>query len=118
MSRPEFRSIVLEGVIGAGKTGMDACVHLLDRGIAPEAVTWIKPQDMWLYNRAYYQPAEHMLDQYLEGMAAQMEIAASAGSSGEMLLRLEEAGVLMRIDRDVTPSAGSRPGGWRSTAPC
>jgi len=92
-------------VIGSGKTGMDASVYLLDRGVAPEAITWIKPQDMWLYNRAHYQPAEHMLDQHLEGMAAQMEIGATAQSSDEVLLRLEEAGVLMRIDRSVMPTA-------------
>ncbi|HET9230013.1 MAG TPA: hypothetical protein VFO00_01915, partial [Vitreimonas sp.] len=92
-------------IIGAGKTGMDACVHLLGRGVDPDAITWIKPQDMWLYNRAHYQPAEHLLSQQLEGMAAQMEIAATAQSPDEVLLRLEEAGVLMRIDRDVTPSA-------------
>lgn len=92
-------------IIGAGKTGMDACVHLLDRGVAPEAITWIKPQDMWLYNRAHYQPAEHMLDQHLEGLAAQMEIAATAATSEEVLLRLEEADVLLRIDCGVMPTA-------------
>jgi hypothetical protein len=41
----------------------------------------------------------------LEGMAAQMEIAASAQSAEEMLLQLEEAGVLLRVVRDVTPTA-------------
>jgi hypothetical protein len=92
-------------IIGAGKTGMDACVHLLDRGVDPDSITWIKPQDMWLYNRAHYQPAEHLLDQQLEGMAAQMEIAASASSADEVLIRLEEAGVLMRVDRGVFPTA-------------
>jgi hypothetical protein len=92
-------------IIGAGKTGMDACVHLLDRGVDPAAITWIKPQDMWLYNRAHYQPVEHMLDEHLEGMAAQMEIAASAASAEEVLLRLEAAGVLMRVDRSVMPTA-------------
>lgn len=92
-------------IIGAGKTGMDACVYLLDRGVAPDAITWIKPQDMWLYNRAHYQPAEHMLDEHLEGMAAQMELAASAQSCEQLLLGLERAGVLMRVDAAVTPTA-------------
>lgn len=92
-------------IIGAGKTGMDAIVYLLQRGVDPGAITWIKPQDMWLYNRAHYQPAEHKLDEMLEGMAAQMEIAASAQSSEEVLLRLEEAGVLLRVNREVFPTA-------------
>ncbi len=92
-------------VIGAGKTGMDACVYLLQQGVAPDAITWIKPQDMWLYNRAHYQPDSHCLDEFCEGMVAQMEIAATAQSPTEVLFRLEDAGVLMRVDRSVTPSA-------------
>lgn len=92
-------------VIGAGKTGMDACVHLLARGVAPEAITWIMPQDAWFYNRAHYQPAEHLPDELAQGMAAQMEIAATAHSAEELLLRLEQAGVLMRLDPGVFPTA-------------
>ncbi len=102
LSRTEAEHFV---IIGAGKTGMDAVVHLLQRGVEPGAITWIKPQDMWLYNRAHYQPAEHKLSEMLEGMAAQMEIAASAASAEELLLRLEEAGVLMRVDQNVLPAA-------------
>jgi hypothetical protein len=92
-------------VIGAGKTGMDAVVHLLARGTTPDAITWIMPQDVWFYNRAHYQPADHMLDDLVEGMAAQMEIAASAQSAEEVLLRLEQANVLMRLDRNIFPTA-------------
>jgi hypothetical protein len=92
-------------VIGAGKTGMDACIHLLARGVEPDAITWIMPQDLWFFNRAHYQPGDHFLDHLCEGMAAQMEIAASAASGEEVLLRLEDAGVLMRLDRTVFPTA-------------
>jgi hypothetical protein len=92
-------------VLGAGKTGMDACVHLLGRGVAPDAITWIMPQDSWFYNRAHYQPDDHCLDQLLEGVAAQTEIAASAQSTEEVLLRLEQAGVLMRLDANIFPTA-------------
>jgi hypothetical protein len=92
-------------IIGAGKTGMDAVVHLLARGVAPHAITWIMPQDAWFYNRAHYQPDQHCLDDMIEGMAAQTEIAATAQSSEEVLLRLEEAGVLMRLDPNIFPTA-------------
>lgn len=102
LSRTEAEHYV---IIGAGKTGMDAIVHLLQRGVDPGAITWIKPQDMWLYNRAHYQPPEHKLSEMLEGMAAQMEIAASAASAEELLSRLEEAGVLLRVDQNVLPTA-------------
>lgn len=92
-------------IIGAGKTGMDACVHLLQNGVEPDAITWIMPQDVWFYNRALYQPGETFLDQLLEASAAQMEIAASAKDADEVLMGLEQAGVLMRLDRTVTPGA-------------
>ena len=32
-------------VIGAGKTAMDACLWLLDGGVPPEAIRWIRPRD-------------------------------------------------------------------------
>jgi hypothetical protein len=92
-------------VIGAGKTGMDACVHLLGRGVAPDAITWIMPQDVWFYNRAHYQPGDHCLDTLIEGLAAQTEISANAQSAEEVLLGLERAGVLMRIDPNIFPTA-------------
>ena len=92
-------------IIGSGKTGMDACVFLLDQGVAPDAITWIKPRDVWLYSRAHYQPGDTFLDEQLEGLAAQMEGAVAAATADELLLHLEAAGVLMRIDASVMPGA-------------
>jgi hypothetical protein len=43
-------------VIGAGKTGIDACLWLLRNNIAPERLTWIMPRDAWLMDRANIQP--------------------------------------------------------------
>lgn len=92
-------------IIGAGKTGLDACVHLLDSGVDPAAITWIMPQDVWFYNRALYQPGDAFLDRQLDDFAVQMEIAASAESVDETLLRLEAAGTMMRLDPNVLPGA-------------
>ena len=38
-------------VIGAGKTAIDAMLHLLGRGVDQRHVTWIVPQDMWIMLR-------------------------------------------------------------------
>src|SRR3954447_15686622 len=38
-------------VIGAGKTAMDACGWLLDNGIAPDAIRWVRPRDAWILDR-------------------------------------------------------------------
>jgi hypothetical protein len=39
-------------VIGGGKTAMDACSWLLDSGVPPEVIRWIRPRDAWLLDRA------------------------------------------------------------------
>ena len=38
-------------VIGAGKTGIDALLHLLDIGVNPESIMWIISNDCWYFNR-------------------------------------------------------------------
>ena len=32
-------------VAGSGKTATDACIWLLDRGVDPEAIVWVRPRD-------------------------------------------------------------------------
>jgi hypothetical protein len=38
-------------VIGAGKTGLDACLWLLNRGVDPDRITWIVSREAWLLTR-------------------------------------------------------------------
>ena len=38
-------------VVGAGKTGLDALLYLLERNVSPERITWIVPNDCWYLNR-------------------------------------------------------------------
>ena len=45
-------------VLGAGKTAMDACSYLLDSGVDPERIRWVRPRDAWLMNRASWQPLD------------------------------------------------------------
>ena len=45
-------------VIGAGKTGMDACIWLLENGADPDRIRWIVPRDSWILNRANFQPGD------------------------------------------------------------
>jgi hypothetical protein len=39
-------------VVGSGKTGIDACLWLLEQGVGPERIRWIMPRDAWLLDRA------------------------------------------------------------------
>ncbi|MCP5433239.1 MAG: NAD(P)-binding protein [Alphaproteobacteria bacterium] len=92
-------------VIGGGKTGMDACLFLLERGLDPDAIVWIVPQDAWLVDRATIQPGEEFYDRTVGNLIAQMEAAAAATSVDDLFLRLEAAGALFRLDPAVMPTA-------------
>ena len=93
-------------VVGAGKTATDACVWLLANGVEPDDITWVRPREPWMLNRAVVQPNPAIF----LGMAADiMEVAAAAPSIDELFLGLEERGVLVRIDRSVTPTMAKTP---------
>jgi hypothetical protein len=93
-------------IVGAGKTATDACIWLLDNGVDPDAICWVRPRDPWMLNRAVVQPDPAVFI----GMAADvLEAAASALSPDDMFLRMEDAGVMLRIDRSVTPTMAKAP---------
>jgi hypothetical protein len=56
---------------------MDACMWLLDNGVSPSAITWIRPRDAWLYDRQYFQPLD-MVSWLVEGVSLSLEAAANA----------------------------------------
>jgi hypothetical protein len=90
-------------IIGAGKTAMDACVWLLQNGVAPGAIQWIKPREAWLLNRSFTQPGT-LVTSLLEGLALQFEAAAKATSVDDLFDRLEASAQLLRVDRSVRPT--------------
>jgi hypothetical protein len=90
-------------VIGGGKTAMDACVWLLDRGARPDDITWIRPRDSWLLNRAYFQPGGSAVSTF-EAVVLQIEAMAASASIEEAFERAEAQDVVFRIDRDVRPT--------------
>ncbi|MBX2875664.1 MAG: hypothetical protein KTR30_26335 [Saprospiraceae bacterium] len=91
-------------VIGGGKTGMDACVWLLDNQVPAERITWIVPRDSWLLDRKTTQPSQEFFESTVGNMAAQFESVVQAASIPDLFNRLEENGVLTRIDQNVRPS--------------
>lgn len=91
-------------IVGAGKTGMDACLWLLANGVDPASITWITPRDSWILDRANIQPGPDFAPAVVGSAARQMEIAAGASSIEELFTGLEDAGVLLRIDRSVRPT--------------
>ncbi|MBX3314074.1 MAG: pyridine nucleotide-disulfide oxidoreductase [Actinobacteria bacterium] len=98
-------------VVGSGKTATDGIVWLLTNGVAQERIVWIRPRDPWMLDRSKVQPDPVVaLDTAADTMAA----AVGATSLDDLFLRLEESGVLFRIDRDVVPTMAKTPtlGAW------
>ena len=99
-------------VVGSGKTATDACIWLLEqRGVDPDAICWVRPRDPWMLNRAVIQPDPVI---YLGMVADTMQAAGAAASLDDLFLRLEDAGIMLRVDRSVTPTMAKAPtlGTW------
>jgi hypothetical protein len=90
-------------IVGAGKTAMDTCLWLIRNGVAPQRLTWLKPRDAWLLNRANIQPGPKFAKQVLADVAAQLKSVEQADSIDDLFARLTAAGSLLRIDESVDP---------------
>ncbi len=93
-------------IAGAGKTATDACIWLLDNGVEPGAICWVRPREPWMLNRARVQPDPVV---FLSTAAEIMEAAAVATSPDQVFALLEDAAVMLRIDRSVTPTMAKVP---------
>jgi hypothetical protein len=91
-------------IVGAGKTGIDACLWLLRNGIAPDRLTWIMPRDAWLWDRANLQPGPQFLQRFQDGFAARLTAIDAATSIEDLFERLEACGHLLRLDPSVRPT--------------
>ena len=90
-------------IVGGGKTGIDACLWLLEHKVDPDKITWIMSRDAWLIDRQNTQPTMEFFEQVIGTQAAQFEAVAQAESIPDLFDRLEKSGVLIRIDPNVSP---------------
>lgn len=91
-------------VIGAGKTGIDSCLHLLDMGVSPSRIRWVMPRDAWFLDRANMQPGRAHLSTSLSSLAAHYEALATFDTLDTLFTDLEARGVLHRLDPSVRPT--------------
>jgi hypothetical protein len=89
-------------IIGAGKTGIDAILFLLDSGVSPDKIQWIISNDMWLWNRANVQ-----IHNVVEELIKHITTIKAANSAHEIFEKLEKLGSVFRLD------AHSLPTKWR-----
>ena len=88
-------------IVGGGKTGSDAIGWLLDRGTDPDEITWIRPRDNWILNRAFFQPGR---SRTFEGVVMMLEAMGASSSVEEVFETLEAGGEMLRTDRSVVPT--------------
>lgn len=91
-------------IVGGGKTAIDAVLWLLEQRVDPDRIQWIRPREGWLFDRATTQPGNDFFEATLGNQAAQMECIASATGVEDLFDRLEDAGCLTRLDKNVRPS--------------
>jgi hypothetical protein len=90
-------------VIGAGKTGIDACLWLLEQDVDPNMITWIVSREAWLLDRQNTQMTEQFFFDTIGTQAKMVENIAQSESPDDMFMRLEQCGYFLRIDESTTP---------------
>ncbi|MEU0209627.1 NAD(P)-binding protein [Streptomyces canus] len=82
--------------IGAGKTGLDACLWLLHHGVDPDRITWITPRDAWMINRDQEAPLSRF---------GELTKLLACNSVDDVISALEQMDLIIRRDPYVRPSA-------------
>ncbi|WP_084103823.1 NAD(P)-binding protein [Demequina sp. NBRC 110056] len=98
-------------IVGSGKTATDGIVHLVSRGTDPSRITWVRPRDPWMLDRAHVQPDAAVFQAMT---ATVLEEAERAPDLDGLFAALERAGIMMRLDTSVTPTMAKAPtlGRW------
>ncbi|QLC25456.1 NAD(P)-binding protein [Parasphingopyxis algicola] len=91
-------------ILGAGKTAMDVGVWLQEAGVEPGSITWVRPRDTWMLNRGKTQPGIEFFHDTIGGQADIMEALAHATTPDDLFDRLEQAGIMLRIDPEIRPT--------------
>jgi len=84
-------------VLGSGKTAVDACVWLLDNGVEPDAIRWVRPRDAWFHDRGHFQPGEQVGATFT-GISLDAEAGAHGSDLDDLFGRLEASGRFLRVD--------------------
>jgi hypothetical protein len=90
-------------ILGGGKTAMDTGVWLIEAGVDPTRIHWVRPRDSWLNNRKYVQPGEEFLGATVEAQIAHLDAFTQASDGHGVFEQLERGCYMLRIDPDVRP---------------
>ncbi|OAA80966.1 hypothetical protein LEL_00511 [Akanthomyces lecanii RCEF 1005] len=90
-------------IVGAGKTGIDTCLWLLENGVPQDQITWIMPRDAWLRDRASLQPGDLFSERRAGTLKLVAQAAATSQSVDDYLDKMEQGGESMRLSSDIRP---------------
>ncbi|KAL3777907.1 hypothetical protein ACHAW5_007813 [Stephanodiscus triporus] len=99
-------------VIGAGKTGMDAIAHLVrDRGVDPNDVVWIAPNEAWITAREnigscmeFLHECTSLLKRDHSDEEGARDVLRSTDFFQNGFLEWEKQGKVYRFDEDIVPT--------------
>ena len=89
-------------VIGAGKTGIDAVLHLLDNNVDPKKIVWIVPNDCWFFNRDPFTLVD--LQYFTRSFPLIFGAQLEANDINDAYKRWEDVGFFIRLDKNIWPS--------------
>lgn len=91
-------------IVGSGKTGIDACLFLLEVGVDPSAITWIVPNDAYLFDRFTVNPGRKFTDIITAGRIEVFNAALEADSVDDFFQRVLDCEQLLTLDPEVKPT--------------
>ncbi len=96
-------------IIGGGKTGIDACLWLLEQGVPSDKIRWVASRDGYLLNRRYTQTSAEYYVGSITNVANMFEAVAASTSKADMFDRLVECGYFLQLDPDHRPTMFHAP---------
>ena len=91
-------------VVGSGKTGIDTCLFLMEMGVAPADITWVMPNDAWLFDRFTVNPGRQFTDIITAGRVEVLKAAIAADSIDDFFQRVLACNQLFQFDPKVKPT--------------
>lgn len=98
---PEYSKFA---IVGSGKTGMDTCLFLLEMGVDPADITWVMPNDAWLFDRYTVNPGRKFTDIITAGRVEVLKAALEADSIDDYFQRVLACKQLLQFDSSVKPT--------------
>ena len=78
-------------------------LFLLDHGVNPDKISWVVPNDAWFWDR-YAIPLDEGNTADKVALMTDAIIDEKVKTSEEALVNLEDAGILMRLDKNILPT--------------